>query len=115
MNEDEQRHECEVDEEERLTPTDCQEEDRLQAALGLRLTRYPLDVRATSQAVTDRTTDGAAPRARPPPMKAPAVLMAESRFAASAMSLLDLTPVYRRIRFRMGRAACNGSVRKLWL
>ena len=43
-DEDEQRHEGEVDEEHRLDQTDRQEEDRLQAALGLGLAGDALDV-----------------------------------------------------------------------
>src|SRR6187402_541010 len=58
-DEDEQRHEGEVDEEHRLHQTDGQEEDRLQAALGLRLTGDTLDVGRTGEAVTDTGTDGA--------------------------------------------------------
>src|SRR5690348_1195586 len=58
-NEDEQGHECEVDEEHRLDQTHGQEEDGLQAALGLRLTSNALDVGRASKAVTDTGTDGA--------------------------------------------------------
>ena len=59
-DEDEQRHEGEVDEEHRLDQTDRQEEDRLQATLGLGLTGHALDVGRTGQTVTDAGADGAA-------------------------------------------------------
>src|SRR4051794_816072 len=60
QHEDEQRHERQVDEEHRLHQTDGQEEDRLQTALGLRLTGDALDVRRTGEAVTDTGADRAA-------------------------------------------------------
>src|SRR6478735_12718195 len=58
-NEDEQRHEGEVDEEHRLDQTDRQEEDGLQAALRLGLTGDTLDVGRTGQTVTDTGADRA--------------------------------------------------------
>src|SRR6478752_1516153 len=59
-DEDEQRHEGEVDEEHRLDQTDRQEEDGLQAALRLGLASHTLDVGRTGQTVTDTGTDRAA-------------------------------------------------------
>src|SRR3954447_23254164 len=59
-NEDEQHREGEVDEVHRLDQADRQEEQGLQAALGLRLTGHARDERATGETVTDRRTDGAA-------------------------------------------------------
>ena len=58
-DEDEQRHEGQVDEEHRLDQTDRQEEDRLQATLGLGLAGHALDVGRTGQAVTDAGADRA--------------------------------------------------------
>src|SRR3954468_11742422 len=58
-NEDEQRHEGQVDEEHRLDQTDRQEEDRLESALGLRLASHALDVGRPGQTVTDTSADGA--------------------------------------------------------
>src|SRR6476660_2169501 len=57
QHEDEQRHEREVDEEHCLDQTDRQEEDRLEAALGLGLPGHALDVRRTGETVTDTGAD----------------------------------------------------------
>src|SRR5262245_7619334 len=59
-NEDEQRHEGEVDEVHRLDQADRQEEDREQPALGLRLARHTRDGRAAGETVADRRADRAA-------------------------------------------------------
>src|SRR6478752_7467373 len=59
-DEDEQRHEGQVDEEHRLDQTHGQEEDGLQAALGLGLASHALDVGRAGQTVTDARADGAA-------------------------------------------------------
>src|SRR3954469_749794 len=59
LDEHEQRHEGEVDEEHGLAQTDRQEEDGLQAALGLRLAGDALDVGRTGQTVTDTGADRA--------------------------------------------------------
>jgi hypothetical protein len=56
----EQRHEGEVDEVGRFGQTDGQEEDRHEAALGLRLTSDALDRCATGKTITDGRTDRAA-------------------------------------------------------
>src|SRR5690349_15790634 len=58
-DEDEQRHEGQVDEEHRLDQTHGQEEDGLQAALGLGLASDALDVGRAGQTVTDARADGA--------------------------------------------------------
>ena len=58
-DEDEQRHEGQVDEEHRLDQTDRQEEDGLESTLGLGLTSYALDIGRTGQTVTDTGSDGA--------------------------------------------------------
>src|SRR6478609_7171995 len=56
-DEDEQRHEREVDEEHRLDQADRQEEDGLQTTLRLGLASNTLDVGRTGQTVTDTGAD----------------------------------------------------------
>src|SRR4051812_18334195 len=56
-NEDEQRHEGQVDEVHTFDQCDRQEEDRLEPALGLRLARHALDVRRTGETVTHAGAD----------------------------------------------------------
>src|SRR4051794_37962662 len=56
-DEDEQRHEGEVDEEHRLDQTHRQEEDGLEAALRLGLAGDALDVGRAGKTVTDTGTD----------------------------------------------------------
>src|SRR3954447_14143459 len=58
-DEDEQRHEGQVDEVHTFDERDRQEEDRLQATLCLGLARHALDVGRAGQAVTDAGADGA--------------------------------------------------------
>src|SRR5215510_1560968 len=59
-DEDEHRHEGQVDEVHRLDQADGQEEDREQPALCLRLPGHARDRRASGQSVTDRGADRAA-------------------------------------------------------
>src|SRR5690242_4263632 len=56
-DEDEERHEGQVDEVHTFDQRDRQEEDRLQAALGFGLTSHALDVRRAGQAVTHAGAD----------------------------------------------------------
>src|SRR3954462_5190239 len=58
-NEDEQRHEGQVDEVHTFDERDGQEEDRLQTTLSLRLASDALDVGRAREAVTDAGADGA--------------------------------------------------------
>src|SRR3954468_3695363 len=58
-DEDEQRHEGQVDEVHTFDQRDRQEEDRLEATLGLGLASHALDVGRAGQAVTDAGADRA--------------------------------------------------------